>query len=208
MAERRKIKTSDMMTAHVPKAFNGVEIAKVKGKSGAKIRDYADRVDEFIEHGYGFVLWGMPRTGKTAAAVCLLKAVLGNGGTALFMPSDECAERIDQKPYDSERTIRERAEEVDLLVIDDLGEEPDGQYIGWRIVSLVRNRLDAGKSVVITTNYRVGETSGQDRGAMSGKYGRRFVQQMTERMIPVMFSASWHQEEVEALEDFADEKRG
>lgn len=96
------------------------------------------------------ILYGGCGTGKTFAAGCIANQLVDNGNTVRMFTLPQFERIVWQsvnkdEPY---RTIRT----VDLVVLDDFGVQRNTQYQNEILFTLIDERLQSGKPMVITTN--------------------------------------------------------
>ena len=122
-------------------------------------REYAEA---FSQGAGNLLMCGGTGLGKTHLALAIGAAV----GKAGFSVCYETAmslfsklERAKFTPNPENVAQAERLENCDLLIIDDLGTEMPGQFVTAALYALLNQRLMARKSMVITTNLNVEETS-------------------------------------------------
>lgn len=122
----RELTPDDMRRICVGNRFWGVTVDKIPDSAAYKamLKKYIENLKEHIEDGIGMLFEGKPRAGKTSAAVIIAKAVMAHSGTAFFIRADELTKAvIEKQQFDEDGMVADRMREVDLLVIDDLGEE-------------------------------------------------------------------------------------
>lgn len=123
---------------------------------GKLIRTYVQKIEEFYGRGAGLYLWGNNSRGKTYAACAALKAVNERGYSAYCVMADQLRSiYIDRSMFDPDMTVVQRVEQVDFLLIEDLGKEYTGKGSGWAELcfeNLLRKRTRELKPTLITTN--------------------------------------------------------
>ena len=121
-----------------------------------KLSGYIDTLEDRINNGIGLILAGEHGGGKSAAAVIVVKEVISRGGSSLFIEEDALIGAVLKGDrFGENSTYLERARNVDLLVIDDLGlsATSDNLHI---IEPLVKFRLRRKRRpTVLTTNLKV-----------------------------------------------------
>lgn len=158
--EWRQLRPEDLRRMNVGKRFWNVALEKIPDQATYKqeLTAYIERLKPAIEGGYGLMLNGPYRQGKTSSAVILMKAVVAHGGTAFFIRADEVAGVVIEKTrFDEDQTMEERMRSVDLLVIDDLGTDTTREVGAGLMERLIRWRYDTKKSLVVTANKSMEE---------------------------------------------------
>lgn len=107
------------------------------------------------------LFYGPTGLGKTFLAHCIAKEIIDKGKTVIFLDSISFFEILKDKYSKMLRLYEEvndeeykSLEEVDLLIIDDLGNEgKNAEFCHGVFQSLLDKRFLTGKKMVITTNY-------------------------------------------------------
>jgi DNA replication protein DnaC len=132
----------------------------------AEVSGYIADLDERLEQGRGLWLFGDTGTGKTTLAMLVSKAALEAGHSVAIYSLPKLLARIRQT-YDAEpggdsySTFFDRLTAVDLLHIDDLGAEKRSDWVLEQLYSLVNERYEAQRSIMITTNLQHEELEDQ-----------------------------------------------
>lgn len=127
------------------------------------IKEYAEHVVHKLDAGLGLIIKGPVGTGKTTAAVAIMKEAIQNKRSPYFISMISLLDKLmsfrdQEERYEFEQRIKNCA----LLVLDDLG----GEYIGKdkeesfmlkRIMSIIAERNQRSKSTIITTNLKIKE---------------------------------------------------
>jgi DNA replication protein DnaC len=123
----------------------------------SETRTFIDDLDARLAEGRGLWLFGDTGTGKTTLAMLISKAALEAGHSVAIYSLPKLLARI-RRTYDSEPSgdsylsFFERLTSVDLLHIDDLGAEKRSDWVLEQLYSLVNERYEARRSMIITTN--------------------------------------------------------
>ncbi|CAB5225935.1 DnaC DNA replication protein [uncultured Caudovirales phage] len=106
--------------------------------------------------GIGLFLWGNNSTGKTWTATAILKELAHIGYTAYTILGDELrAIYINNQMFDPDNSIIRWVENVEILLIEDIGKEYNASGSGWAELcfeNLLRKRSRNLKVTIITTN--------------------------------------------------------
>ena len=98
--------------------------------------------------------------GKTFLSACVAKAVAERGCSVVYETASRLFSKLEQAKFGGGEEARKEANkymECDLLILDDLGTEMPGQFVTAALYSLVNDRLQEGKPMVISTNLNVDE---------------------------------------------------
>jgi len=153
-----KVTRVSLHAAGVPERYWLVSLSQMQeSESQKKLVGYLQTVHAQIEKGQGLFIYGGFETGKTSAAVAIIKEVLRRGGSSYLMRSRHLLRAI----YDNEETpdglelIRHRMQKVDLLVLDDLGAEgfDSKKGGGAELEGVFRDRYDRSLPIIVTSNY-------------------------------------------------------
>jgi DNA replication protein DnaC len=139
-------------------------------------------LQELINSGNGFYIFGDYGVGKTSLANMILMAAVAAGYTGLFVPFSELVmltSKImngwhDQEIEDSLNQIKN----VDFLVLDDLAKEYDNERDNGRATlnSILRYRDMWRKPTIYTSNIKIEETKTKYGGSnYSVIYGRSHI---------------------------------
>lgn len=117
-----------------------------------KIVWYIDHLDENIREGVGLILIGENGSGKSAAASIISKEVMCRGASVLFIEEAVLIRKtIEREDFNDEMSFMERAEGVDLLILDDVGLSAKSDNLHLT-EELVKFRLHRNRSLILTTN--------------------------------------------------------
>lgn len=138
--------------------------AKIEGIPRSQHRDviksYVNDLRGNVKTGWGLFLYGDNSRGKTFAAAAVVKEAMRRGFSAYCILADVLKSiYIDRDMFDSDMSIVERVETVDVLFLDDLGKEYSGKGSGWAELcfeNLLRKRNRELRPTIITTNLSIG----------------------------------------------------
>lgn len=138
-------------------ALPGVDAAAVRAA-----RDYAAGITGAASPRHGLYLYGRIGRGKTSAAICVLKDAEASGHTVGYIPLVRYFRALKsgiahQDPRLAEEYERLR-DEVDVLVLDDMGVERPSGFVLEELYGFIQDRADrAGCWTIITSNYGLGD---------------------------------------------------
>jgi DNA replication protein DnaC len=141
------------------------------------VRQFERDIDKCITSGTGLWFWGDRGTGKTTLAMLASKAAIDAGySVAIYSVPRLLAEIRDTYDADaggrSYMTFYRRLASVDLLHLDDLGAEKQTDWVLEQLYSLVNERYEQERSIIVTTNL--------DPGALEQQIGERTVSRIVE----------------------------
>ena len=165
MSEPRKLTERDMMRMQVPERYwdvraSGIE-ARVQAHGvdpvplGAVLKTYIEKLDEMVAAGSGIMLYGNNGRGKTGALVWLGMQIRRRGYRVLYLETAKLKQyKIEKTPFDAVTTLWERAMDVDVLVLDDLGKGVSDSkgFMQELVDELIRTRGAHLRSTLISTN--------------------------------------------------------
>jgi DNA replication protein DnaC len=189
-AIKAKRKQSRRLGTGIPKRFRGVgfdrqPIVDMDPPLLREIRSYVKDVNANLDKGRGLWLFGDVGTGKTSLAMLVSKAALDAGRSVAIYSLPRLLSDIKETYEDrSERSymeLFERVVGVDLLHIDDLGAEKRTDWVLEQLYSIINERWQEQRSIVVTTNL-------VDVDELRDQIGPRTVSRLHEMcdLIPIM----------------------
>jgi DNA replication protein DnaC len=121
-----------------------------------QVRGFTRSIEENLEAGRGLWFDGPVGTGKTSLAILVAKAAKDAGRSYAVFPVPrllaEIKRTFDRDASDSYMGFFRRLCTVDLLVLDDLGAEKQTDWVLEQLYSIVNERWQDRRSIVVTTN--------------------------------------------------------
>jgi DNA replication protein DnaC len=145
----------------IPKRFRGVSmdrrpICDLDPTILAEIRRYVRNIDENLGDGRGLWFHGDVGTGKTSLAMLVSKAAhdAGHGIAVYSVPSllAEIQGTYEESSSRSYLSLFNQLCRVDLLQLDDLGAERRTEWVLEQLYSIVNERWQNGRAMIVTTN--------------------------------------------------------
>jgi DNA replication protein DnaC len=121
-----------------------------------QVRAFVRSLEDNLEAGRGLWFDGPVGTGKTSLAILVAKAAKQAGRSYAVYPVPrllaEIKRTFDRDASDSYLGFFRRLCSVDLLVLDDLGAEKQTEWVLEQLYSIVNERWQDRRSIVVTTN--------------------------------------------------------
>jgi DNA replication protein DnaC len=121
-----------------------------------QVRGFVRSIDEHLDAGRGLWFDGPVGTGKTSLAILVAKAAKDAGRSFAVYPVPrllaEIKRTFDRDASDTYLGFFRRLCTVDLLVLDDLGAEKQTEWVLEQLYSIVNERWQDRRSIVVTTN--------------------------------------------------------
>jgi DNA replication protein DnaC len=174
---------SSGVSSVIPRRYRGVSfdrspVPELEASIVREVRRFVADIDGRLAQGSGLWFMGDVGTGKTTLAMLVSKAALNSGhSVAIYSVPRLLAEIRDTYDADSgERSYMEffrRLVKVDLLHLEDLGTEKRTDWVLEQLYSLVNQRYEDKRSVIVTTNV---ETPDE----LETQIGKRTVSRLVE----------------------------
>jgi DNA replication protein DnaC len=120
------------------------------------VRAFVRSIDVNLEDGRGLWFDGPVGTGKTSLAILVAKAAKDAGRSYAVYPVPrllaEIKRTFDRDSGDNYLAFFRRLCSVDVLVLDDLGAEKQTEWVLEQLYSIVNERWQDRRSIVVTTN--------------------------------------------------------
>jgi DNA replication protein DnaC len=184
---RNRLTSAHLELMGIPYRFWDSSMDRVPECDGkGAIRKYLVNLDAMIDQGNGLLLWGDNGHGKTSAAVVVAKEARRRGASVLFITAERLRKAsLNDEMFNDDRTVFQRAMEVELLVLDDLGKEYSGDsgYTERLFESIIRERAADKRTTVVTTNMAPSprtDSSGKAVHCLSDLYKKSMIEVMKE----------------------------
>lgn len=118
-------------------------------------KKYSENFKQYKSEGAGIILSGTYGTGKTHLAAAISIDLINQGIPVVFGTLINLLGKIRQTYHNDEDEweVLNIYTSADLLVIDDLGKEKPTEWVLEKLYSIVNDRYENNKPIVITTNY-------------------------------------------------------
>jgi len=119
-----------------------------------------DFISSFDTDYRNILFCGTVGTGKSFLSACIASELLASFHSVVYMSAktlfDNLAEAQFAKGDAAEAAaIRDRIYDCDLLIIDDLGTEMTNSFVGTELFTIINERFNARRSVIISTNLEL-----------------------------------------------------
>ena len=143
----------------------------IKAKNGWSVRDIMEQIVDYCKSyaedftamdASSLLLTGNTGTGKTFLASCIARRVMDRGYSVLYLSATAAFTILRQDTWafkdeeDDDTFENEKAKmmtDCDLMIIDDLGTEPETAHTSSYFFRLINERLVRRKSTILTSNH-------------------------------------------------------
>lgn len=152
----RIIKNSKMSKRNLSYKFDNFEPNNSNRKVFNNLKNYSEKLVKGIEKK-GLILVGNNGVGKTHLACSIANKLIENGTPVIYGTLINLLAEL-RNSYDTDNNISEMEiiklyENVDLLIIDDLGKEKPSEWGLEKLFTIINSRYENNLPVIITTNY-------------------------------------------------------
>ena len=134
-----------------------------------EVRSFVQRIEENVRAGRGLWFAGDIGTGKTSLAMLVSRTAEEKGLSVAIYPVTrllaEIKDTYDRETGSSYMTLFRKLCSVDLLHLDDLGTEKRTDWVLEQLYSIVNERWQDERSIVVTTNTTDLDVLRQEIGA-------------------------------------------
>jgi DNA replication protein DnaC len=132
-----------------------------------QVRAFTGAIEANLDAGRGLWFDGPVGTGKTSLAILVAKAAKDAGRSYAVYPVPrllaEIKRTFDRDASDNYMGFFRRLCTVDVLVLDDLGAEKQTEWVLEQLYSIVNERWQDRRSIVVTTNIPDADPEGPGR---------------------------------------------
>lgn len=166
----RIIKNSKMSKRNLNYKFDNFSSNTSNKKVLDNLKNYSEKLVNGIEKK-GLVLVGNNGVGKTHLACSIANKLIENGTPVIYGTLINLLAEL-RNSYDTDNNISEMEiiklyENVDLLIIDDLGKEKPSEWGLEKLFTIINSRYENNLPVIITTNYN--QNSLTERLSLNGE---------------------------------------
>lgn len=169
-----------MLLMRIPRRYWAVKYVEVENDSlRTTVEAYLKEIDVHLDAGNGILFWGKNGRGKTSAAVILMKECRRRGAPSLFVTAEDLRKAdIEKTSFHDDITVMDRAREVDVLIVDDLGKEHSGASGYSKVIyeNLIRVRSAHKRTTIITSNMGPKQ--------LTERYGTSMMEVLRETVAP------------------------
>lgn len=150
------IKNSKMSKRNLSYKFDNFELNTRNEKVFNNLKNYSERLVKCIDKK-GLILVGNNGVGKTHIACSIANKLIENGIPVIYGTLINLLAEL-RNSYDTDNNISEIEiiklyENVELLIIDDLGKEKPSEWGLEKLFTIINSRYENNLPVIITTNY-------------------------------------------------------
>ena len=119
-------------------------------------------IDAFDTDYRNILFCGTVGTGKSFLSCCIASDLLASYHSVVYMSAKTLFDTLAEAQFSREKlpevaAVRERIYDCDLLIIDDLGTEMTNSFVGTELFSIITERYNSRRSVIISTNLELSQ---------------------------------------------------
>jgi DNA replication protein DnaC len=151
------------LSAVIPKRYQGVSfdrppVTQIDPAVVGDVRRYIASLDANLDEGRGLWLTGDVGTGKTTLAMLVSKTALDRTRSVAIYSLPRLLSEL-RKTFDESSEMKylqllDSLASVDLLHIDDLGAERTSEWVLEQLYSIVNDRYEQQRALLLTTNLK------------------------------------------------------
>jgi len=168
----------------IPRRYRGVSfdrapVTELSPNVVRPVRDFVRNIEERLERGPGLWIFGDVGTGKTSLAMIASQEAIKRGySVAIYSVPKLLAEIRGTYDTGSYGRFFEQLVTIDLLHLDDLGAEKQTEWVLEQLYSLVNERYEQERAMVVTSNVT-------EAGELEDQIGKRTISRLMEMTIQV-----------------------
>ncbi len=117
-------------------------------------------IDSFDSDYRNILFCGTVGTGKSFLSSCIAYELLATYHSVVYMSAKTLFDSLAEAQFSREKepeaeAVKERIYECELLIIDDLGTEMTNSYVGTELFTIINERFNSKKPVIISTNLEL-----------------------------------------------------
>ncbi len=175
---KRLLKAESNLPSFANATFDKTNFTNIKSKQSefmSKLYRFAEKWSKNIDSASKriFFMMGNVGIGKTTLAFCIANELLSSGHSVYFATAFDLANLIIDKQFNRLQNIDNYYNmlDADLLIIDDLGTEPQNTIMQEGLFAILDSRINENKKTVICTNL--------DLKTFRERYGLRSASRLT-----------------------------
>jgi DNA replication protein DnaC len=185
MNDSSRFDAERLEAANVPLRFRGLSFEAIEAQGVSlfvreqvdEVIDYASEVTVRLQQGEGLLLKGPVGAMKTSLAVAVMLEALRAEKSAWFISIPSMANAFFAAKIQSDdgwQQLAAKLRRVSLLVMDDFGAERKSDWLQAELESLIVDRYDEKRPVVVTTNLMSDD--------LSARYSERILDRFRSSM--------------------------
>lgn len=160
-----KISMDEMnKTSHIKlSSFDTFKLDYYQGDNYTTMKKHLEQAKkfplEFKTTNENILITGNTGLGKTHLSLAIANEVIKNGDTVIYDSIINILHKIENEHFgrDKDGDTLSLINNVDLLILDDLGTEHSTPFYLTTIYSIINTRLNMSKSTIISTNLKISE---------------------------------------------------
>ena len=140
---------------------------------------YSLHLSEHIRNGRGLILMGPVGTGKTCIAISILRTAINQGYNGYLISMTSLFDTLmvlSKGPSEHFLKFENMIKNTPLLVLDDFGAEYSSEWVKQKVTSIISERVEREKSIIITSNLSISQIKNSYDGRLYDRLkGTSFV---------------------------------
>ncbi len=149
-------------------------------KNIEEIKAFCEKyVADFENQKKSLCFYGDTGLGKTFMSSCIAKELIDKGHTVLYVRASKLFRFLEDEKFGRNPDKVAELYECDVLIVDDLGTEPDMKNNPSYLLELINERIMKNKKLILSTNLNF--------AGMEKKYTKRFSSRLIESFNVMIF---------------------